>query len=578
VIGREAMPGTEWFPGARLNFAENLLKGDAEALAIVAITEEGGGEALDRRELRSLVARAQEGLRRLGVEPGDRVAGLVTNGTEAVVAMLATAAIGAIWSSCSPDFGPLGVIDRFGQIQPKVLITVDGYPYNGSVHRVADTVNQALASIASIEHVVVIDRVGGGIDAPNTISWDGLLAGDAAEPEYAQLPFDHPLYIMYSSGTTGRPKSIVHGAGGTLLKHLSEHVLHCDIRPGDRLFWFTTCGWMMWNWLVSGLAAGAAIVLYDGSPSHPTLARLWKIAEQAGITHFGTSPKFLAANANAGLVPGEEADLSSIRWIGSTGAPLLPEQFDWVYENLPTRIQLASVSGGTDIIGCFASGVPILPVRRGELQARNLGMAVEAWDETGHPVVGVKGELVCTRPFVSMPVGFWDDDDGSKYHDAYFAEFEGVWTHGDFIEVRPEGGVVIYGRSDTTLNPGGVRIGTAEIYRAIEPLTEVIDSLAVGRDSRGDVEVVLFVLLAEGLSLNDELRERIVDRIRTMTTPRHVPRRIIQVDDIPYTISGKKVEKAVRQVLAGQPTTNRDALMNPEALDAFERFREEESR
>jgi acetoacetyl-CoA synthetase len=330
--------------------------------------------------------------------------------------------------------------------------------------------------------------------------------------------------------------------------------------------------------LVSGLAAGAAIVLYDGSPSHPTLARLWKIAEQAGITHFGTSPKFLAANANAGLVPGEEADLSSIRWIGSTGAPLLPEQFDWVYENLPTRIQLASVSGGTDIIGCFASGVPILPVRRGELQARNLGMAVEAWDETGHPVVGVKGELVCTRPFVSMPVGFWDDDDGSKYHDAYFAEFEGVWTHGDFIEVRPEGGVVIYGRSDTTLNPGGVRIGTAEIYRAIEPLTEVIDSLAVGRDSRGDVEVVLFVLLAEGLSLNDELRERIVDRIRTMTTPRHVPRRIIQVDDIPYTISGKKVEKAVRQVLAGQPTTNRDALMNPEALDAFERFREEESR
>jgi acetoacetyl-CoA synthetase len=578
VIGREAMPGTEWFPGARLNFAENLLKGDAEALAIVAITEEGGGEALDRRELRSRVARAQEGLRRLGVEPGDRVAGLVTNGTEAVVAMLATAAIGAIWSSCSPDFGPLGVIDRFGQIQPKVLITVDGYPYNGSVHRVADTVNQALASIASIEHVVVIDRVGGGIDAPNTISWDGLLAGDAAEPEYGQLPFDHPLYIMYSSGTTGRPKSIVHGAGGTLLKHLSEHVLHCDIRPGDRLFWFTTCGWMMWNWLVSGLAAGAAIVLYDGSPSHPTLARLWKIAEQAGITHFGTSPKFLAANANAGLVPGEEADLSSIRWIGSTGAPLLPEQFDWVYENLPTRIQLASVSGGTDIIGCFASGVPILPVRRGELQARNLGMAVEAWDETGHPVVGVKGELVCTRPFVSMPVGFWDDDDGSKYHDAYFAEFEGVWTHGDFIEVRPEGGVVIYGRSDTTLNPGGVRIGTAEIYRAIEPLTEVIDSIAVGRDSRGDVEVVLFVLLAEGLSLDDGLRERIVDRIRTMTTPRHVPRRIIQVDDIPYTISGKKVEKAVRQVLAGQPTTNRDALMNPEALDAFERFREEESR
>ncbi|MEX2419888.1 MAG: acetoacetate--CoA ligase, partial [Acidimicrobiia bacterium] len=545
VLGRESMPGTEWFPGARLNFAEHLLRGDPDATAIVAVTEEGGFETLDRSELQARVARAQAGLQRLGVGRGDRVAGLVTNGTEAVVAMLATSSIGAIWSSCSPDFGPLGVIDRFGQIEPKVLIAVDGYPYNGSIHRVDATVTQALDSIPSIEHLVVIDRVGTGIDAPNAISWTALLAGDASEPDYAQLPFDHPLYIMYSSGTTGRPKSIVHGAGGTLLKHLSEQVLHCDLRPGDRLFWFTTCGWMMWNWLASGLATGAAIVLYDGSPSHPTLSRLWEIAEQAAITHFGTSPKFLAANANARLTPRDVADLSSLRWIGSTGAPLLPEQFDWVYEHLPPRVQLASVSGGTDIIGCFAGGVPILPVRRGELQARNLGMAVEAWDTSGHPVTGEKGELVCTRPFVSMPVGFWNDPDGSRYHDAYFAEFEGVWTHGDFIEIRPEGGVIIYGRSDTTLNPGGVRIGTAEIYRAIEPLTEVIDSIAVGRDAGGDVEVVLFVLLAEGRQLDDGLRNRIIDRIRTMTTPRHVPRQIIQVDDIPYTISGKKVEKAV---------------------------------
>lgn len=573
-VGKEEMPGTEWFPGARLNFAENLLRGDPDAVAIVAATEAGGIETVDRADLRRRVAAAQHGLMRLGVGEGDRVAALITNGIEAVVAMLATAAIGAIWSSCSPDFGPLGVIDRFGQIEPKVLIAVDGYVYNGTDYGVHATVADALESIESIQHLVTIDRIGDPFQE-RQVRWDDLLAAGPEEPEYAQLPFDHPLFIMYSSGTTGRPKSIIHGAGGTLLKHLTEHVLHCDLNPGDRLFWFTTCGWMMWNWLVGGLATGAAIVLYDGSPSHPSLERLWRLAEQTGITHFGTSPKFLAANANAGLAPREVADLSSIRWVGSTGAPLLPEQFDWFYENLPTEIQLASVSGGTDIIGCFALGVPILPVRRGELQARALGMAVEAWDGNGEPVVGEKGELVCTRPFVSMPVGFWRDDHGSRYHDAYFAEFDGVWTHGDFIEIRPEGGLVIYGRSDTTLNPGGVRIGTAEIYRAIEPMDEVVDAIAVGRDTDGDVEVVLFVVLAEGVALDDGLKSRISDRIRTMTSPRHVPRRIVQVNDIPYTISGKKVEKAVRLVLAGEPVTNRDALMNPEALDGFEAIRDE---
>jgi acetoacetyl-CoA synthetase len=573
-VGEEAMSGTEWFPGARLNYAENLLGGDPDAVAIVAVTEEGGIESVDRAELRRRVAAAQHGLMRLGVAEGDRVAALITNGIEAVVAMLATAAIGAIWSSCSPDFGPLGVIDRFGQIEPKVLIAVDGYVYNGKSYPVHTTVADALDSIESIEHLMTIDRIGDPFHQKQ-VRWEDLLAEGPAEPDYAQLPFDHPLFIMYSSGTTGRPKSIVHGAGGTLLKHLSEHVLHCDLKPGDRLFWFTTCGWMMWNWLVSGLAAGAAIVLYDGSPSHPSLERLWRMAEETEITHFGTSPKFLAANANAGVVPREVADLSSVRWVGSTGAPLLPEQFDWFYENLPPDIQLASVSGGTDIIGCFAIGVPILPVRRGELQARALGMAVEARGPEGTPVVGEKGELVCTKPFVSMPVGFWKDDDGTRYHDAYFTEFDGVWTHGDFIEIRPEGGVVIYGRSDTTLNPGGVRIGTAEIYRAIEPMNEVVDAIAVGRDADGDVEVVLFVVLAEGVELDDRLRDRISHRIRTMTSPRHVPQRIIQVSDIPYTISGKKVEKAVRLVLAGEPVTNRDALMNPEALDAFATIRDE---
>jgi acetoacetyl-CoA synthetase len=569
-VGREAMPGTEWFPGSRLNFAENLLRHRGPGPALIAADEGGRFEVVSRDELAARVARVEASLGEAGVGPGDRVAGLVANTPEAVVGMLAATARGAVWSSCSPDFGPTGVIDRFGQIEPKVLITVDGYRYNGRRFPVAPTVEAAVERIPALELVVVVETTGEPLRLPvPTVTWEEFAAGDAAEPEFARLPFDHPIYVMYSSGTTGPPKSIVHGAGGILLNHLCELQLHSDVRPGDRMFWFTTCGWMMWNWMVSALACGAAVVLYDGSPSHPDLGTLWRLAERAGITHFGTSPRFLAANANAGVITREIADLDSVRFVGSTGAPLNPEQFDWVYAAVGEDLQLASITGGTDIVGLFAGGVPILPVRRGELQARCLGKRVEAWDERGRPVVGTTGELVCTAPFPSMPVAFWDDPDGSRYRAAYFEQFPGVWTHGDFIEIRPHGGVVVYGRSDTTLNPGGVRIGTAEIYRAIEPMPEIDDSIVVGRPSAGDVEVVLFVKPAPGVTLDGPLVERIKQRIRAETSPRHVPRHVLEVDAIPYTLSGKKVEKAVRTVLEGGEIANRDAIANPESLGQF---------
>jgi acetoacetyl-CoA synthetase len=574
VVGELRMPGTRWFAGAQLSFAANLLRRRGEETVLIGAGEGRDEVRVSGAELVALVGRAQEGLRGLGVGEGDRVAGFMPNCVETVVMMLAATSLGALWSSCSPDFGPLGVVDRFGQIRPKVLVAADGYRYNGATHSLADKLTAVLERIAEIEHVVLVDFAGTEPqlgDRP-VIGYDALLDNAATEPSLPALPFDHPLYIMYSSGTTGPPKSIVHGAGGTLVQHLKEHQLHCDIRPGDTVFWFTTCGWMMWNWLVSVLASGATAVLYDGSPTHPGIETLWQLAERTGVTHFGTSPKFLAANANAGVRPAELADLSAVRAVLSTGSPLNPEQFDWVYANVKADVQLASVSGGTDLLGCFAGGVPTLPVRRGELQARSLGMAVEAWDDDGKPVVGAKGELVCTRPFPSMPVGFWDDPDGSRYHDAYFAEHPGVWTHGDFIEVRPEGGVIIYGRSDTTLNPGGVRIGTAEIYRAIETMPEVLDSVVIGRPVDGDTEVVLFVKLASGHELDDALQRRIRDVIRTQTTPRHVPRRIAAVADVPYTISGKKVEKAVLSAVSGEPVRNRDALANPAALDEYRRI------
>jgi acetoacetyl-CoA synthetase len=571
VLGDRRMPGTEWFAGAELNFAENLLRRRGDAVALVGAGEGRDDVAVTADELRRLVARAQVGLRELGVGPGDRVAALMPNCIETVVLMLATTSLGGVWSSCSPDFGPLGIVDRFGQIRPTVLVTVDGYRYNGTRHSLQDKVAAVLAEIPGIGAVVVADFTGGSLelDHDRVVPYEALLDHDATEPTFTPVPFDHPLYIMYSSGTTGKPKSIVHGVGGTLVTHLKEHQLHLDVRSGDTLFWFTTCGWMMWNWLVSGLASEAALVLYDGSPTHPDAGELWRLAERTGITHFGTSPKFLAACAQAGLSPREAADLSQLRVVGSTGSPLNPEQFDWVYAHIADDVLLGSVSGGTDLIACFVGSVPTLPVRRGEIQARALGMAVEAWDDHGRPVLGEKGELVCTEPFPSMPIGFWDDPDGRRYHEAYFAEHPGVWTHGDFIEIREHGGVVIYGRSDTTLNPGGVRIGTAEIYRAVDAVEEVTDAIVVGRPVDGDVEVVLCCVLAEGVDLDDALRDRIRRTIRELTTPRHVPRHVFAVADIPYTISGKKVEKAVRKVIAGEPVDNRDALANPEALDLY---------
>ena len=575
VLASAAMPGARWFDGARLNFAENLLRHRGPQPALIGAGEGQAVRDLSRDELAALVARAQEGLRRIGVGRGDRVAGFTPNCVEAVVMMLATAALGAVWSSCSPDFGVKGVVDRFAQIEPAVLFTADGYRYAGHVHRLQDKVAAVCQALPGLRHVVVNTFAGCGLELAgvDVSTFDELADNAAREPAFEQVEVDHPLFIMYSSGTTGLPKSIVHGHGGTLLTHLKEHRLHVDLQPGrDTIFWFTTCGWMMWNWLVSGLAAGAAVVVYDGSPTHPGPEVLWELAERIGITHFGTSPKFLAACEKAGLRPSDVADLRRMRSLLSTGSPLNPEQFDWVYATVQADVHLASISGGTDLLGCFAGGVPTIPVRRGELQARALGMAVEAWDDTGQPVIGQRGELVCTKPFPSMPVGFWGDATGERYRAAYFAQNPGVWTHGDYIEVRPSGGVVIHGRSDTTLNPGGVRIGTAEIYGAIETLPEIVDSIVVGRPADGDVEVILCVKLRPDQALDDDLVARIKRTIRDTTTPRHVPARVYAVRDIPYTISGKKVEKAVRDMITGEAIHNRDALANPESLDAFGRL------
>ncbi|MCW8908002.1 MAG: acetoacetate--CoA ligase [Sedimenticola sp.] len=569
----DRMPGARWFPQARLNFAENLLRRRDDSDALVFRGEEKVQRRVSHRELYDQVSRVAQALKAAGIGEGDRVAAYLPNMPETIVAMLAASSLGAIWSSCSPDFGVNGVVDRFGQIEPKLLFAADGYYYNGKTHDSLEKIAEIRQRIPSIEQVVVIPytRETFALDSiEGALPLSAFIQGcEAQEISFRQLPFDHPLYIMFSSGTTGVPKCIVHGAGGTLLQHLKEHRLHTDVKPGDRTFFFTTCGWMMWNWLVSGLAAEATLLLYDGSPFYPDGNALFDYADAEKMTQFGTSAKFIDAINKAGLKPRESHDLSSVRTLCSTGSPLVPEAFDFVYANIKQDMCLSSISGGTDIISCFALGNPVLPVYRGELQCRGLGMKVEVWNDDGKPVRQEKGELVCTAPFPSMPIGFWNDPDGVKYHDAYFDLFPNVWCHGDYVELTAQDGIIIYGRSDAVLNPGGVRIGTAEIYRQVEQLDEVVESLVIGQEWEGDVRVVLFVRLRDGLHLDDTLSDRIRKQIRANTTPRHVPARVVQVTDIPRTKSGKIVELAVREVVHGRPVKNKEALANPEALDQF---------
>jgi acetoacetyl-CoA synthetase len=567
------MPGARFFHGARLNYAENLLRRRDDAPALIFRGEDKAQITWSWRQLYDETARLQKYFIRIGVKPGMRVAALMPNMPQTIAGMLAAASIGAVWSSSSPDFGVQGVLDRFGQIEPAVFIACDGYYYGGKTIDIADKVEAIVKALPSIQAAVIVPYLGtaGGLAAriPNGITWDDACGAAHAEMEFPRFPFAQPLYIAYSSGTTGVPKCIVHTAGGILLQHLKEHQFHCDIKPGERLFYFTTCGWMMWNWLASGLASGATLVLYDGSPFHPDGNVLFNFADEAGVNVFGTSAKFLDTAKKAGLRPRDTHKLTAMRMLTSTGSPLAPESFDWVYDAIKPDMHLASISGGTDICSCFVLGDPLKPVWRGEIQGPGLGMAVDVFDELGNTVLHGKGELVCTTPFPAMPLGFWNDPAGEKYRSAYFARFENIWHHGDFAEWTEHGGIIIHGRSDATLNPGGVRIGTAEIYRQVEQMPEVKESLVIGQPWDHDVRVVLFVVLREGLMLDETMKAAIKKRIREGATPRHVPAVIAQVADIPRTKSGKITEIAVRDIVCGRDVKNKEALANPEALDYY---------
>ncbi len=574
LVDGDRMPGASFFPDARLNFAENLLRKNGPSDALVFRGEDKVERRVSWDELRAMVSQLQQVFRAEGVKAGDRVAAMMPNMPETIAAMLAAASIGAIWSSCSPDFGEQGVLDRFGQIEPVIFVTVDGYWYAGKRIGVGEKVAKVVDKLPTVRKTLVVDYLGEAADVAGQVRGAETFAAaisrhDAGEPSFERLPFAHPLYILFSSGTTGIPKCIVHSAGGTLLQHVKEQRLHAGIQDGDRFFYFTTCGWMMWNWLVSGLASGATLLLYDGSPFHPDGNAIFDFAQAEKMTYFGTSAKFIDAVRKSGLEPINSHDLASVRVVSSTGSPLSPEGFEFVYSGIKKDVHLASISGGTDIVSCFVLGIPTRPVWSGEIQGAGLGMAVEVWNDDGKPVRQEKGELVCTRPFPSMPVMFWNDPDGAKYHSAYFDRFDNVWCHGDFAELTEHDGFIIYGRSDATLNPGGVRIGTAEIYNQVEQMEEVVEAICIGQDWDDDVRVVLFVRLAPGVELEADLEKRIKAKIRTGASPRHVPAKIVAVSDIPRTKSGKITELAVRDVVHGRAVKNKEALANPEALDLF---------
>ncbi|GAB6193350.1 acetoacetate--CoA ligase [Desulfocastanea catecholica] len=571
------MPGAHWFTMSRLNFAENLLRYRDEKTALIFRGEDSVRRSLTYSELYAATAKVAAALRQAGIAAGDRVVGFMPNMPESIIAMLAATSIGAIWSSCSPDFGIKGVLDRFGQTRPRILFTADGYFFKGKAIDSLAKIAKIIEQIPSLEKIIVVPYTQVTPDLanlPNAVPYGDFIGNNSKAIEFAQLPFEHPLYIMYSSGTTGLPKCMVQSAGGVLLHQLKELLLHTDLKRDDTIFYFTTCGWMMWNWLTTSLAVGATLVLYDGNPFHPGPDALWRMAEEEKISIFGTSAGYIAALKKAGVRPGKQFDLAPLKSLLSTGSPLSKEDFHFIYEEVKTDMQLASISGGSDLNGCFALGNPMGPVYEGELQCRGLGMKVFSYDENGSPVVGQQGELVCTAPFPSMPIYFWDDEDGKKYQSAYFARFPGVWTHGDFIEVTERGGVIIYGRSDATLNPGGVRIGTAEIYRIMEQMEEIEDSVVVGQEWQNDSRVILFVKMKASYELTDELQQRIRKNIKWNASPRHVPAKIIKVPDIPYTLNMKKVELAVQKMIHGREVKNKDALKNPEALDFFADIKE----